>query len=168
MLRSRGSKSDGQENRTIDCRGDYSANAEFSNALPVRRSRRPQKGPPFPPATLPQMATTPPADPTPVAPAEEACEDCEELRETRYVYKNNVWNKGAITGYEQRVMRRVVETEDRCGWRWMAVPRPRRRRVIARRQRPRVRPRVRAYPEIVRAKGLWDTLSARANLQDYR
>lgn len=100
-----------------------------------------------------------------MAPAEEACRDWEELRQARYVYKNNVWNKGTITDYEQCVMRRVVDGEDQYGWRWrwpyqgpsVAALSP-----DANYHQPGHE--VRAYPEVVHGKGPWDTLSTMSNL----
>ena len=97
-----------------DCRGAIS---DFPNAAGIESTAGTAHRSVTSAATS-ARSHAPPVDPTPVAPAEEACGDWEELRHARYVYKNNVWNKGAITGYEQCVMRRVVDGEDQYGWRW--------------------------------------------------
>ncbi len=65
-----------------------------------------------------------------MAPSEEACGDWEELTESGFHYLNKVWNKRAITDYEQCVMRRVIPSSSATvtgadadgkveyGWRW--------------------------------------------------
>ena len=85
---------------------------------PTRPPAPPPEPPANPPPPPPLDLTPPPADPTPVPPAEVDCEDWAELRPTGYIVHNNVWNKGRIQGFEQCVMRRVVEGRDQYGWRW--------------------------------------------------
>jgi len=98
----------------------------------------------LPPPLPPPDWTPPPLDPTPVAAAEERCGDWDTFDFPSHVYKNNVWNKGNVRGYEQCVMRRVVDGKDEYGWRWRW---PRNRRTHE----------VRGYPEVIHGRSPWDT-----------
>ena len=93
--------------------------------------------------------TPPPLDPTPTPPVQEACGDSDEIRTSGFIYRNNVWNKGRFTDYENCIMRRVVDGKDEYGWRWRWPPSSED---------------VRAYPKIVYGQTPWDTASTTAQL----
>ena len=130
-----------------------------SPAPPAEPPPEPAGPPPPPPLDL----TPPPADPTPVPPADVDCEDWAELRPTGYIVQNNVWNKGQILGFEQCVMRRVVEGEDQYGWRWRwpsqhgAALRPYPAYHVSNHE-------VRAYPEIKFGYKPWQGFSTSPDL----
>ncbi len=117
--------------------GDYAIQAE-SSVSPSGRLVIPRPDP-----------TLPPADPLGIAPVEEACGDWDEFRLRTRIYMNNVWNKGNVTGYENCIMRRVVDGADQYGWRWSWPPSI---------------DDVRAYPKIVYGRTPWESRSTTPQL----
>ena len=79
------------------------------------------------------------------------CRDWARLQHAEFLYENNVWGQGAISGGDrlQCLLKRVVEGNVQYGWRW---------------QWPRRGGNVKAYPEVIYGYKPWSTYSTTANL----
>ena len=79
------------------------------------------------------------------------CRDWAKLQNADFLYENNVWGQGAISGEDrlQCLLKRVVDGKAQYGWRW---------------QWPRGSGDVKAYPEVIYGYKPWFTFSTTANL----
>ena len=68
------------------------------------------------------VAGMPAKVPTPTVRAREECADWANMWSGEYQLVNNVWNKGAVTDYEQCLVTRVVDGQEQYGWRWQWPP----------------------------------------------